>query len=110
HKIHDTASLAREERIWGYNESQGALLLHSGKRAVKLTGISRLKEIEPYAKRPARRLHFSHKDLTDWVVWIPEDGHPCDLWDGLLEQLDPFSAESLSDPQCCPRDVGARPS
>ena len=102
--------MAREERTWGYNESPGVFLLHPGNRAAKLTGISRLKKIEPYAKRPARRLRFSEKNLGKRVGWVSQDGHPCDLREGLLEQLDPLSAEPLSYRQCYPGDIAARPS
>src|SRR6266536_4762555 len=109
-KIHDPALLTRKERRWGYSESSGAFLLHPGKRAAKLIGISCLKEIEVYAQHPSRRLRLPQKDIRERMGRIPQNSHPCDPRDGLFEQLDPFPTESLPNGKRDPSDVAARPS
>src|SRR4030095_11093798 len=77
--------------------ARGSLLLHSGKRNSKLTSIPSFKKVELYTKLPSCCLHFSQKDIRQRVSRIPQDAHPDDLWNRLLEQLDPFPAESFSD-------------
>src|SRR4029077_7966675 len=109
-KTHDSPLLARKKRRRSHVESPGSLLLHSGKRNSKLTSIPSFKKVELYTKLPSCCLHFSQKDIRQRVSRMPQDAHPDDLWNRLLEQLDPFPAESFSDSERSSREVTPRPS
>src|SRR5258706_7720408 len=108
-KVQDSVSIAVEQRIWGYNESRGAFCFHPRQHSVKFARFLCLKKIELYTQRSASSLHFSQKDLSERMSRISKDRYPRKLRGGLLEQLDPFPAESFADGQCDSREVAARP-
>ena len=60
---------------------------HRREGAVELVRASRLQALKPYPQGPSCSLRLSQLGYAPRIVGIPEDGHPRDLGNHLLEQL-----------------------
>jgi hypothetical protein len=99
HGFDDTTPLARKEGIWGKNESSGTVLLDPRERGRNLISILRLEENKRYPEFLGGYLRFVPENFVERVLRVLENCHPGNLWRGVVEQLDPFSAKSLTDIQ-----------
>jgi hypothetical protein len=61
-----------------------------------------------HSQRPGRDVHFSYRELVVRIGRVREDGHPAELGDGLLEQLQLFGEHFQAGGAGVPCDVPAR--
>jgi len=82
-----------ENRVGHHHERTGALFAHRHKDAIELTGVSRLHDLKLHTQDARRGLGLAQQGADGWIGGIRKDGHPGDLRDDVLDQLQAFPAE-----------------
>src|SRR5712692_5833517 len=108
-KVQMRSSMEKTHRVWQYEQRLRAFSDHRSECAVVRAGTARLYDLKLHSQRATRHHRFSQQGAVLWMPRIPEDSHPGDLRDDLLQQLQLFGDDSQPDTVAQPRDVPARP-
>src|SRR5262245_28051908 len=106
-ELREPSSVLTQDRVPDHVESARALSSHRREGAVEFLRTLRLQDLKLHPQRPSRDLHFSQSEYVHWIGRIPEDGHPGEVGDHLLEQLQMFADYLRAGKQGQPRDVPA---
>src|SRR6185503_15261621 len=78
-------SVSSEHDIAQDEERASTLCAHRRECALEVVELARLQELKLYLQRPSRDLRLSQREDIAWSSGIPENGHPGDIQNGLLE-------------------------
>jgi hypothetical protein len=87
-EVRDACSVSPKHDVRQDDEGTGMLSAHGRERLVEGIGSPCLEGARPHPQRPRRDLRLLHEERVLDVGGVPEDSHPGDLGDGLLEQLE----------------------
>src|SRR6185503_14869337 len=108
-KRHDLNSVGEDEQVVQSDESAGTPPRGGLKSALEILATANLQQLKLYAQGLGHDLSLPELGGVAWVGRIPEDRHPRDSRNDLLEETQPFPAQ-LRGKLAEARDVAARPS
>ena len=98
--------MLEEHRVRDDDDGAGPLRGSRREGVVDFAGVPRLHGLQLYAQCPGRILRVSHLQCVAGIGRIPEEGHPRDLGDDLLEQLQ-LLPDQIGQHQGQPGDVSS---
>src|SRR5262249_35212595 len=94
-KCHKLGAMGEKERTGHHHKRIGARAYDRAQCALKLVALSHLHGLEGHAQRPGRDLSIFLLYDAAWTSPTQEDSQAGSVWNGFLEQLDPFTGKSL---------------
>src|SRR5712691_3014086 len=89
-ELRDLFHLVREDGVRENQERARPLPGHRREGDIDLPGIPRLQSLKPHPQGPSRAHRLAQLGCAPWIVRIPEEGHPRDPRNRLLEHLELF--------------------